>query len=530
MSALKPAYNVTEADDLIEECFTPATEATPSTPARPEDATPEPRPLPNDLPPVDAFDLAMLPDALAPWVLDISDRMQVPADFVAVPAMVALGSVIGRRIGIAPQANTDWVEVPNLWGCIVGRPGALKSPSMKAAMGPLHRLDDMARKAHSEAMTAFAVEMEAHKIKKTFALEEAKKLVKNGSTDLSSVLSVPEPAHPAARRYQVNDTSYEALAEVLAQNPTGTLAFRDELVSLLKALDREDNAPARGFFLQAWNGTDSYQVDRISRAAQQVEAMCLSLLGSTQPGRIAEYIGRAVKGGAADDGLIQRFGLLVWPDMSGDWYDADRHPDREAKQAAYDVFQRLNDLDPVQLGAQQPSEYDTKHIPFLRFSPAALEIFAAWRADLEARVRGGELHPSLESHFSKYRGLIPKLALICHLADGRKGPVGVEAIDKAVMWAKYLESHARRCYEAAINSDIQPANLILKRIKAGALQDGFKAREIRRKSWTGLNDQAAIQAGLDLLEDYDWIFSKEENNTGGRPTVSYLINPKVLRK
>lgn len=494
-----------------------------------DNSIPEPKPLPTDLPPVEPFDLSMLPEALVYWIADISERMQVPADFVAIPAMVALGSVIGRHVGIAPQANTDWVEVPNLWGCIVGRPGALKSPSMKAAMGPLEHLDSLARKNYAEAMASFAVEMEAHKIQKGLALDKAKKLASQGSTDLLSVLSVPEPAHPAARRYQVNDTSYEALAEVLAQNPIGTLAFRDELVSLLKSLDREDNAAARGFFLQAWNGTDSYQVDRISRDARQVEAMCLSLLGSTQPSRLAEYIGHAVKGGAADDGLIQRFGLLVWPDMNGEWYDADRFPDLKAKNMAYDTFLRLNDLDPLQIGAEQPNEHDTKRIPFLRFSPAALEIFAAWRAELEAKVRGGELHPALESHFAKYRGLIPKLALICHLANGHQGSVGVDAISKALIWAKYLESHARRCYGMAINSDTQPAMLILKRIKSGALKDGFKLRDVHRKNWTGLSSRVVIQAGLDLLEDFDWIFSKNENNTGGRHTVSYTINPKIIR-
>lgn len=494
-----------------------------------ENSIPDPKPLPTDLPPVEPFNPAMLPEAVAYWILDISDRMQVPIDFVGIPAMVALGSVIGRRVGIAPQANTDWVEVPNLWGCIIGRPGALKSPSMKAAMGPLEHLDKLARQAHSEALAGFTVEVEAYKIKKSSAVEEAKKLLKSGTTDLSSVLSVPEPAPPATRRYQVNDTSYEALAEVLAQNPNGTLAFRDELVSLLKYLDREDNAAARGFFLQAWNGTDSYQIDRISREARQVDAMCLSLLGSTQPSRIAEYIGHAVNGGAADDGLIQRFGLLVWPDMNGEWHDADRFPDQEFKKMAYDVFLRLNELDPMQIGAEQPKDHDTKRSAFLRFSPAALEIFAPWRAELEFKVRSGELHPALESHLAKYRGLIPKLALICHLADGHKGPVGVDAINKALMWAKYLESHARRCYGMAINSDIQPAVLILKRIKSGALKDGFRLRDIHRKNWTGLNSRKVIQAGLDLLEDYDWVFSKTENNTGGRHTVSYMINPKALR-
>jgi hypothetical protein len=96
----------------------------------------EPKPLPNSLLPVKAFDLDLLPATIAPWVADIAERMQCPLDFVAVPALVALGAVIGRRVGVRPQRRTDWIEVPNLWACIVGRPGMLKSPAMNEALKP----------------------------------------------------------------------------------------------------------------------------------------------------------------------------------------------------------------------------------------------------------------------------------------------------------------------------------------------------------------------------------------------------------
>jgi putative DNA primase/helicase len=43
--------------------------------------------------------------------------------------------------------RTDWLELPNLWGCIVGRPGAMKSPAMMEALKPLHRLE---LEAHAE--------------------------------------------------------------------------------------------------------------------------------------------------------------------------------------------------------------------------------------------------------------------------------------------------------------------------------------------------------------------------------------------
>ena len=107
---------------------------------------PEPKPLPNGLSPVDAFDNRFLPHAIAPWVMDIANRLQCPPDYVAVTAMVALGGTLGRRVGIKPQMRTDWIEIPNLWGAFVGRPGWLKSPAMGEALKPLHRLEAEASK------------------------------------------------------------------------------------------------------------------------------------------------------------------------------------------------------------------------------------------------------------------------------------------------------------------------------------------------------------------------------------------------
>ena len=104
--------------------------------------------------PVATFDMAFLPKGIAPWVADIAERMQCPPDFVGVTAIVELGSVIGRKIAVRPQRKTDWFEVPNLWACIIGRPGSLKSPAMAEALKPLHRLDMQARKDNEAAAKA----------------------------------------------------------------------------------------------------------------------------------------------------------------------------------------------------------------------------------------------------------------------------------------------------------------------------------------------------------------------------------------
>ncbi len=489
-----------------------------------------PEPLPDELLPVAPFDFALLPELLTPWALDICDRMQCPPDFVGAGTMAALSAVIGRKVGIRPQERTDWTVVCNLWAKVVGRPGVLKSPALEAALAPLKRLVAIAAEQYQDADALFQINAQTAKLRKEAAEKQARDLLKkNPNADLSAVLTVDEPPGPALKRYIANDTSPASLGELLRQNPNGLLVFRDEIVSLLKSLDKEGAEEGRGFYLTAWNGDSPYTSDRIGRGLNlHIPAVCLSVLGGTQPGRLSEYIRQAVKGGAADDGLIQRFGLLVWPDTCGAWKDVDRWPDTDAKNKAFQVFDRLDKLNPLEIGAEQDTDRDgaPDGIPYLRFEPAALELFQEWRTDLEKRLRG-ELHPALESHFAKYRKLIPSLALIIHLADGGTGLVTERATLQALAWGEYLETHAQRAYGSVSQPEIAVAKAILKRIKKGDLPPTFTSWEVWRPGWAKLSDKEQVKEALRLLEGYGWIIRERKDDTGGRPKTVYHLNERA---
>jgi phage tail protein X len=253
---------------------------------------------------------------------------------------------------------------------------------------------------------------------------------------------------------------------LLVSNPAGLLVERDELVSLLKHLDHENQCVARGFYLSGWSGTQSYTFDRITRGHIHVDAVCIGVLGNTQPARVAEYIYRANYGGAGGDGLIQRFGLLVWPDAPVDWKNVDEYPNREAREKAWEVYQRVSKIDEsdaLKLGAEK-GPYDK--VAALRFDEEAQADFLDWRTDLERRLRSGELSPAFEGHLAEYRKLVPSLALINHLADRGEGLVSQRALLKGLAGAHYLESHARRVYGSADEAELAAAKAILRHIKA----------------------------------------------------------------
>jgi putative DNA primase/helicase len=432
---------------------------------------------------------------------------------------------------VRPQAHDDWTVVANQWACLVGRPGVMKSPAMLAVLKPLEELYARAEQAsRGEGIDRATKQAIAQLLADEKKKRARQRLKEDPAADVSDLIRCDaEPEEPIIRRYVANDTSTESLGELLRQNPNGLLVFRDELVSLLDSLDEEGHISDRGFYLTGWNGDHPYTFDRIGRGLNlRVEAVCLSMLGSTQPGRISQYLSRAVRGGMGDDGLIQRFGLLVWPDLPGDWTHVDRWPDKAARTMAQAVFNRLDTLDWREIGAQRERgpDGDESGLPYLRFGIDAYERFVVWRTELERLLRRGDLAPALEAHFSKYRKLVPGLALISHLADGGTGAVTLASVERAIGWATYLETHARRAYGAVTAAQASTARAILARIRSGDLGREFSSRDVWRPQWSKLTDREVVQAGLDLLVDYDWLRCRKIE-TAGRPARVYTANPGI---
>lgn len=493
-----------------------------------DESWPIPEPLPDAMPPVDSFDPNLLPERFRAWAVDIAERTQCPIDYVAVSMMVALSSVVGRSIGIRPKRLDNWTVVPNLWGAVIGRPGMMKTPALQEALKPLRQLDLEAKHDHDELAKEIAAMEEVAKARHKYKQEQIKKAVRAGEDPrrlaMESIHDDDESA-PTRRRYIVNDSTVEKLGEILNENPRGVLVYRDELIGLLKSLDKEGQEGARSFYLESWNGNGSYIYDRIGRGTIDIEAAILSLLGGIQPGPLQHYLRAVVKGGAGDDGLMQRFQLLAWPDSSDDWTNVDRLPDSDARRSVFDVFAGLDKLDPDIVGADHdPLEPDG--IPFLRFAEDAQAIFNEWREEWEPRLRSGELPAVLETHLAKFRSLVPSLALLCHLADGEHGPVGAAHLLKAIAWTEYLESHARRVYASAMNPDVVAARALGKHVLAGQVKDGFALRDVYRKGWSGLNSAEDAKDGAAHLVDLGWL-SERHVRTEGRTGTIYLINPTI---
>ncbi|MBM3271540.1 MAG: DUF3987 domain-containing protein, partial [Candidatus Sericytochromatia bacterium] len=504
----------------------------------PDAPWPAPAPLPSGVTPVPPLDPELLPNAFRAWLEDAAERQQCPIDFPAVAAIVAAGSVIGRGLGIRPRQQDDWTIVPNLWGAVIGRPSAGKSPALDAGLSPFRRLAAEARRAHETALAFAGAQKEFRSAvaegRKAKAKKDIKKAVEDGKEPDEALVGEfldKDEDLPTLRRFETSDPTTEKLGELWRDNPRGILLFRDELIGWLRSLDRDDRRQDRAAYLEAWSGLGQFTTDRIGRGTVHIPAACVAILGGIQPGPLAEYVWAALAGGQADDGLLQRFQVMVWPDVSPTYQTVDRHPDTAAQDRAWKVFQALADLDPSTIGGDGCVGSGGPQVPHVRLSIEAQPIFTNWHETLMRRLRSEAEHPAIEAHLAKYPKLAAALALILHVIDvvdgAAPGPVGEVSLLRALAWCEYLESHARRVYGQVVARPIHAAKLLSKRL--GALPDPFTARHVYRQGWSGLTTAEATNEALEILAEFGWIRAgrAEPSDAGGRPSTVWQKNPGI---
>lgn len=488
---------------------------------------PDPAPLGDELLPVPVFDLQLLPPSLRPLVEDISDRMQAPADYAAAAAIVALAGSVNRRAAIIPKRqDASWTVVPNLWGAIVAPPGMMKSPILRAVTLPLTRIEEGWRIEFENEDGSFAVEKERAELRFQAWREQYKQAIKKNE-------SAPIPPDTALRppiqkRLILTDSTFEKLHAILADNPAGVLVIRDELTGWLSDLGRLGREGERAFFLQAWNGDGGFTVDRIGRGSIHVPAVCVSLLGNIQPSRLRSYLAEAIEGGPSDDGLFQRFQILVWPDLPRNWRLVDRSPNDAALRMGECILAFL-----ANLSADAPVR--------MHFEQDAQALFFDWWTELEAKIRGDAgLAPTFIAHLSKYRSLMPSLAGLVELADRAASgevlthevTISLEHAKQAAALCDYLETHAKRVYGSVISAETRSARELARHIRAGDLPSSFTTRAVYLKGWTGLDTPERVRPALGLLEEAGWVCRAEtpSSSVGGRPSEVWIPNPKIGRR
>jgi Protein of unknown function (DUF3987) len=117
--------------------------------------------------------------------------------------------------------------------------------------------------------------------------------------------------------------------------------------------------------------------------------LCVSPFGAIQPSRLLAYLADALKDGRSNDGFIQSFRLMVYPDVSHRRKYFDRKPNGPAPETAALMYRRI-----VAMDAEKPLR--------MQFNDPAQELFQEWLPGLERRIWQEE-STIMEAHLAKYR-------------------------------------------------------------------------------------------------------------------------------
>ncbi|HKO88759.1 MAG TPA: DUF3987 domain-containing protein [Burkholderiales bacterium] len=465
----------------------------------------DPWPIPIDLweqKPVPRLKPEWLPQPLRAFVADQSELIGTDPTIMGIGCLVACAGVIDDGFRVQPKEHdTGWTESARLWGAVVGEPASRKSPPLAAAIRPMKRI---------EARLSKDYELDHRQYE-----DDLRKWERNKSGDKGE-----PPRKPPAPRVLVDDTTIEALSDVLKDNPKGIFAFRDELSGWFGAMDaysKNGSSKDRSFWLEAYNG-GGRRIDRVLRGHIYVPNCSVSLLGGIQPDVFAKIIRRL-----DEDGLLQRFMIVIG---SGAEQDADRAPNHGAEIQYIDLIENLYKLKP------------REDVEVFTLTPEAQAVRRVWMSAVRQLIDRSAAPKKMLGYLGKWEGLFARLLCTYHVVNCvgqnvRPTPTIDESVAMNVceLMECLLLPHAMEFYDNVVHQSerSQHYRWIASFILAYKLAE-LPVRDVLRnyKGFSHIDDNTKRGAWV-YLEDAGWIrpsgFART-NKRSGIPT-RWDVNPEV---
>lgn len=455
--------------------------------------------------PVPQIPLNDLPDVIAIYAKDQAELMGCDHSIIAMAALVAAASCLHDGVQIQPKRHDPtWRESARLWVAVVGSPSSKKSPAIGKAIHHVKTIDAARREKSRTELSRWEIQNAPRK--------------KGSKND--TPLEGPVPDRPQMKRAIVEDTTVEALSEILKDNPQGVLCVRDELTGWLGSMDAYKGSKAgasadRANWLELYNGGPR-SVDRLVRGSVYIPNWSSCLIGGIQPDML-----RRVVAGMGHDGLLQRFLPVIA--CATNSRGIDRKPDMSAIEHYRELFEHL--------AAIIPSK-----------EPVLLEEDAhvvRERVDMLAEKMGRAVaHEGLEAWLGKWSGVFARLLLTFHAIECSQLRVHPSTRKVAGETAERVERllcgtlfrHAINFYGEIVDvNDRHQRGKELARLILAKRWDVVHKRELQR-SWKAASKMQPweLHEVVNRLCDMDWLQPDREGEPGadGKPR-RWFVNPAV---
>lgn len=450
-----------------------------------------------------------LPEPVRDFVSAVSTAQHCDPSFVALPLLCGLAGAVGATRWVQPKAG--WAEPCVLWGAIVGESGTQKSPAQKTALAPLEEMQAWHLDQLPEMQRRYAEEL---------ALYESDRRRWQNKGRTSGEPPPLKPEEPAPTRYVVSNSTIEALAPLLKQNPRGLLLATDELTAWLGGMDRY----ARGNG-EVGQWLSMYRAERLLRDRRTgdertiyVPRAACSIIGGIPPATFRKH----VQGDHLENGLAARLLVVMPPRRPKQWSDAEAGPA---------VMKRIERIYGRLLALDYQTNLDTPPEPlYIDMAPDARDLFRQFvnRHGQEQLNYTGHL----ASVWSKLEAVAARLALLSSLvgwADG-DGPadhqehVGAADVERGIILVRWFGQEWCRLYSSYSESDDQRAQReLIEWITARGGQT--TVRELQRGLYRHRGDAAFCERALNELERHGhgkWIVDRREGGRGAPRRVFVL--------
>jgi len=240
------------------------------------------------------FPLEIFPAKIQELILSLKRTRGMPIDFSAASFLYAISIAIGNSCSTGLDVQAP--QYCMLYMVLIGKPNTNKSGPLKFMLDPLQELDKASFQKYHDELTNFQA-------------------YSNLSVQDQKIHGGGPLMKPIFKKFIIQDTTIEALKQIVFDNPRGIGFYRDELLGWINDLNRYNGGSDIQFFLQNWSG-NPISCDRKGSDPIYINNPFIGVAGTVQP-KVLEQLAR---GERADNGFIDRF-MFIFPDnlTKADW-------------------------------------------------------------------------------------------------------------------------------------------------------------------------------------------------------------------
>lgn len=376
------------------------------------------------LPPSPPVPLEAFPGPVRALVAEAAEAYVVPPQIPAAALLALVSCLVGRSRAV--EAKRGWREHGNIWLVLVAPSGLGKTPVTNAFFRPVEEMEYRRFKEWKEAFDAYTRDM--MDFNKTKREERG---------------YVPKP--PRRTQYYLDDSTVEALADALEQNPRGVMWRVDELSGLLASFDKYSSSGKEGGTrarLLSAHDCQSWKSNRRDAGRNlHIPAACVSIFGGLQPG----MLGRCFDGADKDSGFLPRFMFIrAEQERPALWSEATLSPASEI------LLRRL--VEGLAALPMNKTE-EGREVPFV--SPLSFEakaLFVRWH-DTQAVEGWSALADGMAgSLLQKLKGHSLRLCLLLHCLDAALDggdalePIPEDTMRRALLLADWVKTNQAQAW------------------------------------------------------------------------------------